>query len=299
MPTLTLLVGPPGSGKSTKAHQYLATEGDRIERTVYVNQDSQKDKHLDIFLDALDKGQDIIVDRMNFNKQQRERYLGPAKLKGYTTRIDVLHEAYDTCLGRIRERFGKHETVNDEKSARGALQTFFGKYERPQEGEADQINFIYPSGNKPKAVICDLDGTLADCEHRRHFVRRPQGEKKDWRSFFLNMDKDPVIEPVYEILYRFQSESPEDMNIVFCSGRPDDYAKLTKEWLEKTGLKYSSLLMRSRHDTRQDDIIKEILLDFEILTRYTPMFILDDRQQVVDMWRKRGYICLQVAPGDF
>lgn len=57
--------------------------------------------------------------------------------------------------------------------------------------------------------------------------------------------------------------------------------------------------MRNRHDMRQDSIIKEILLDFEILTTYNIKVWLDDRQQVVDMLRKRNIPVFQVAKGDF
>jgi hypothetical protein len=87
--------------------------------------------------------------------------------------------------------------------------------------------------------------------------------------------------------------------IVLCSGRPDDHEKPTREWLSRSYPYYDDLFMRLRGDHRQDNIAKENILDFEILTRYTPYFMIDDRAQVVEMWRKRGFTCLQCAPGDF
>ena len=45
--------------------------------------------------------------------------------------------------------------------------------------------------------------------------------------------------------------------------------------------------MRRRNDFRQDNIIKEVILDFELLTRYNIEFCLDDRNQVVKMFRDR------------
>lgn len=293
MAKMILMCGPPGSGKSTLAKK-LESEG-----FVRVSQDDQgKSGHQELFRESIRAGKDVVVDRMNFNKQQRNDYLVTAKAANYETEIRVVHEPYEVCLDRALNRQG-HPTITDEKGARSAIQTFFTKYERPLAGEADVLTFIYPEKEKLPAVICDLDGTFADCEHRRHHVRRTDGQKKDWRSFFLDMSKDPIIFPVYEILFKFQGTSLEDCNIVFCSGRPDDYRKLTKEWLAQTGIQYTALYMRNRHDSRQDDIIKEILLDFEILTRFKPKFILDDRDQVVKMWRRRGFMCLQVAEGDF
>lgn len=65
------------------------------------------------------------------------------------------------------------------------------------------------------------------------------------------------------------------------------------------GVTNDELLMRPRNDFRKDDVIKENLLDFEILTKYQPYFIIDDRKQVVDMWRRRNLTVLQCAEGEF
>lgn len=313
MPKVTLLVGPPGSGKSTLAKQFLLTEGDRIERSVYVNQDSQKDDHIRLFLDSVDAGKDIIVDRMNFNKQQRARYLDLAIMKGYESEIIVLHQPYQVCLERMRERFGNHETIHEEKHARQALGTFFGKYERPEQWEADKITFIYPDGPKQKVIVCDLDGTLCNVEHRRHHVRPPAPHeaalapdgnffpvpnpfKKNWAAFFAGIPNDTPNQWCLDILAKFNATGTR---IVFCSGRSTNEQKSTEEWLKKHCGFMWTLYMRDRHDSRQDSIVKEIILDFELLTRYEPYFMIDDRKQVVDMWRKRGFVCLQCDEGDF
>lgn len=287
---LMMLVGPPGSGKSTFAKKY------EERGFVYINQDLQGREHLHLFDLAVLDGKDVIIDRMNFNKIQRSRYIDVAKKNGYETAITVFHENYKTCFERCNAR-KDHATIKDESNARSALNMFFTKYERVSDDEADTVQRIWPDGNKPSAIICDLDGTLCNVEHRRHFVNRPNGVKKDWHGFFEAMSEDPVIEPVKAILVKFVIDYT---NIVYCSGRPDNYRKTTEEWLIKHNADFHvDLFMRNRSDQRQDDIVKEIILDFEILTRYTPFFMLDDRQQVVDMWRKRGYHCLQCAPGDF
>ena len=46
--------------------------------------------------------------------------------------------------------------------------------------------------------------------------------------------------------------------------------------------------------------IKKEIVDEHIKGKYFVKFVLDDRDQVVDMWRKEmGYACLQVNYGDF
>lgn len=285
MAKLTMLVGPPGSGKSTYAKTMDA---------VYINQDSQgKDGHITAFRNAVREQKDIVVDRMNFNKEQRKRYL--EAVVGYEISIVVFHENYKECLDRCRARFGNHETINEEQSARSALQTFFTKYERPSEGEAQKIEFKYPDNEKISVIYSDLDGTLCNIEHRVHHVNRTDGKRKDWKSFFAEIPNDTVNEPVMTVLNKFKDTHP----IIYCSGRDDNQRKMTQEWLNSNRAPEGHLYMRNRQDMRPDYIIKEIILDFELLTRYNILFCLDDRNSVVDMLRKRGLTVFQVAPGDF
>lgn len=317
---LTLLVGPPGSGKSTLARHMkeCADENSVYSHTVYVNQDSQgPNRHFQIFEEAIKEGKVVIVDRMNFNKQQRQRYIEVAKKAGYTVHAYVLCETPTTCLERMLKREG-HETIKDEKGARSALQTFITKYEAPEFSEGiDLIERFYPETLKPKCIVVDLDGTLCNIEHRRHFVippktsnvlgqldpldptEPPKSFKKDWGSFFKGIPDDKVNVWCLELVKRFAP----NYEIVFCSGRDENQKKATVEWIEKnTGLseyKDYTLFMRHRNDSRQDYLVKEILLDFEILPRFSPLFMVDDRKQVVDMWRRRGFVTLACDEGDF
>ena len=71
--------------------------------------------------------QNIIVDRINHTKEQRQRYLAPAKAAGYSTEIVVLHEPYEVCLKRCIER-KDHPTIKDEATAKKALHMFYTKY---------------------------------------------------------------------------------------------------------------------------------------------------------------------------
>jgi len=79
---------------------------------------------------------------------------------------------------------------------------------------------IWPLSQATKVLcLCDIDGTLADLSHRRHFV---QQEPKDWGGFFAAMDKDDVRVEIREQVAAFMRQGYE---IIFVSGRPDTYRK--------------------------------------------------------------------------
>ena len=57
--------------------------------------------------------------------------------------------------------------------------------------------------------------------------------------------------------------------------------------------------MRADKDQRPDNIIKGEILDMFRKEGRDIAFAVDDRQQVVDMWRENGVLCLQCDVGDF
>lgn len=297
MKQITLLVGPPGSGKSTRREAMLRNDPSLV---VVSQDDLGKAGHHIAFNEALARGDSMVIDKMNFSKKARAAYINNAKYAGYTTEIVVLHEASHICMERMLAR-KNHPTISDAKGAGSALHTFMSKYERPEADEADVVTFVYPDRKKPTCVPVDLDGTLCNIDHRLHFVR---GEgKKDWKNFMYNIPGDSVNLWCHSLIFALTHSVSQ---IIYCSGRGDEQREVTKQWLLDKQLynycfdnKKHHLYMRQRGDHRHDYIVKEIILDFEVLTQFTPLFFVDDRKQVVDMYRKRGFTVLQCAPGEF
>jgi hypothetical protein len=57
--------------------------------------------------------------------------------------------------------------------------------------------------------------------------------------------------------------------------------------------------MRKADDYRKDSIIKKEIYDNDIFPRYNVLFVYDDRNQVVEMWRGLGVKVFQVELGNF
>lgn len=145
----------------------------------------------------------------------------------------------------------------------------------------------------PKIAVFDLDGTLTDATHRLHHIT---GEEKNWDAFFGECDKD---EPIEEVIALMHSLNAAGHDIAIVSGRSEKVRDKTELWLKENDINCHFLLqMRKKGDFRQDHEIKrEWLHNFP--HRDDILFVFEDRQQVVDMWRKEGLLCCQVAPGNF
>lgn len=147
-------------------------------------------------------------------------------------------------------------------------------------------------------VICDIDGTAANINHRRHLVEgKKKGEKVDWGRFFKEMVNDVPNEWCQKLLGALYQQGYQ---IVFVSGRPEDYRTETTLWLrEHYGhIAFEELYMRPAGNYEQDYIIKERIFD-EHLKNEEVLFVIDDRKQVVDMWREKGLTVLQCDEGNF
>lgn len=140
-------------------------------------------------------------------------------------------------------------------------------------------------------VIFDIDGTLADVSERIHHVRR---KPKNWAAFFQGMAQDKAIHSMVRLCNILHAAG---IRIVLCSGRNEEYRQTTMAWLAQEGVQYHELRLRPDGDYRSDVIVKrEMLADIDM---EKILFVVEDRSRVVEMWRARGLVCLQCAPGEF
>lgn len=142
--------------------------------------------------------------------------------------------------------------------------------------------------------IFDLDGTLANIDHRLHYI---QGEVKNWDGFFASCVDDKPIENTIEVLNSLHSCS---FKIWIMTGRSDIVEAETHDWLYLNDVNYDRLIMRKEGDHQPDVMLKEGWLNkyFPINNNHL-MGVFEDRKSVVDMWRRNGVLCYQVASGEF
>lgn len=137
----------------------------------------------------------------------------------------------------------------------------------------------------PKAIMVDLDGTVALMGDRSPY---------DYDKVDLDLPNSPVIDIVTKYSLTHQ--------IIFMSGREDSCEAKTREWINYHIVDNDlyHLFMRKSGDKRKDSIVKRELFEQNIQNKYFIQFVLDDRDQVVEMWRNElGLTCLQVDYGNF
>lgn len=298
MAKLIITSGLPRSGKTTWAKEMVAASGNyvRINRDdlrvmLHNNKWSPRNEEITIATQramvraALAKGKSVIVDDTNLSTNHHESWKQIAK------ECDATFEVKKFESTNIAQLIARDDF--DEVSRRGAHVIVRLALEN---------GFIsFPNDS---VVVCDLDGTLCDIEHRRHFVR---DGNKDWNSFFAGIPDDALRQDVHEMLVKFHKE--EGKKIIFVSARPERTRFDTEAWLFMNGyslsyrldpeddeMRFEALLMRPDSDTRNDTIIKKEILD-RYLRKDWIHTVIDDRPSVVQMWRDNGLPVIDVGDG--
>jgi len=145
-----------------------------------------------------------------------------------------------------------------------------------------------------KTVIFDIDGTLANIEHRRGYL---VGARPNWTRFNAAMGDDTPNGPIVSLYKTLWDSGTYRLEIV--TGRNERFRTLTEHWFTWNEIPFHRITMRADNDHRADHIIKQEILQKFLAEGHVIDFTVDDRQQVVDMWRRHGITCLQCDVGNF
>ena len=146
---------------------------------------------------------------------------------------------------------------------------------------------------RPKAVIIDIDGTLANSPQpsKEHFIN---GDIC-WETWIAATQYSPVHEWCYELVAAMANLG---YRIVYLTARSGgSFSRgITTKWLkENSPVPDFDLYMRDVTDIRHDQEQKKDVLVSEILPRYDVVFVVDDKKANVDMFREFGIPSLHCA----
>lgn len=303
MSKLLILVGAPGSGKSTFARYFLRTEDNWIR----VNRDDFRlmqfgdslmipfyEERISKMVEAsvltlLKSDTNVIIDATNTSLRTIQDMIHT-----YTEYADISFKVFDLPVDELvkhcdkrYEETGKFISKSVVERNVANLKHTLEKFDFapiPRKVQVATISYATQDKNLPKAVICDLDGTLSLLNGRDPYNA-------------ATCDNDLLNEPVAAAL---KMAKQRGYQVILLSGREDKFREPTVRFLDKHQIGYDLLLMRTSNDFRKDNIIKRELFEGEIQGKYFVEFLLDDRNQVVDMWRKDLHLpCFQVNYGDF
>lgn len=294
-PTLKILIGIPASGKSTWAKEFVSKNDNwcivsRDDfRYGWQNRGWCTPKIEAIISDMVDhsietllgRGINVIYDATNV----KAKYLDHFKKFKHIASIE--YQIFDVPKEVAHQRNKERErSVPDDviEKMHNAYLSLLESYDfKPIKRTPKK--YIAPDfdSQKENAIIVDIDGTLAHTSGKR--------SPYDMELVHLD-DSDYNVKRVVNALHY-------EFDIICLSGREDSCYHATKDWLEENGILHQKLLMRKTGDSRKDSIIKEEIFWNDIEPNYNVIAVLDDRDQVVKMWRSLGLKCLQVEPGNF
>ncbi len=149
--------------------------------------------------------------------------------------------------------------------------------------------------------IFDLDGTLALLRKSRRMLLEDKADGQRWRKFYAACVTDLPNEPVIRTMNALRLFA----DVQIWSGRSSEVRAESVEWIaNNTALTTAEVQevfkMRNEGDYTPDHELKQSWLnELPPLDRGRLVATFDDRDQVVQMWRRNEVACFQVAPGDF
>ena len=131
-----------------------------------------------------------------------------------------------------------------------------------------------------KAVIFDIDGTLADSRHRLQYIEQ---QPKQWDKFFSESLKDRYIPDVY---IEYKKHKKAGNKIMILTGRPEVQRTITEEWLYKKDIRYDELYMcpNKLTNTPQHEVKEALILS--LILQYKIYAAYDDNKYMQDIYKK-------------
>ena len=237
--------------------------------------------------ESLMHGTSVIVDDTNLNPayiakvQEIVAHVNTSRKKKITVEVVKFDKSLEDCI--LHDFYREGNCVGEK-----VIRDMYNRWIKGTKN-TDPV-YRQQDESLPESIIVDLDGTVALMGDRSPYDASRCGE-------------DNVNEPVREVIDMFRQANMHTAQVIFLSGRDSKYRQQTAEWIA-TNLNLEDyefeLYMRPEGSTIKDSIVKRCLYEDNVHGKYNVLFVLDDRDQVVKMWREELKLpCFQVNYGDF
>lgn len=281
MPKIIMLRGVQGSGKTcwakekAKTGNYMIVSKDAIrEKLGGYTQKREKDVikiRNQLIRTGIELGKNVIVDDTNLNPVHEKTIRQIAKEIGATFQINdsFMNVPIEECIARDLHR-------GDKAVGASVIWETYHRWVAPNSLKELEKQF-----DKPRCVLCDIDGTLARNTTNRSYY--------DW-SKVGDDTPDPFVGCIIDALanYGIEPNGNRYPTIIYVSGREETARENTEKWLKDNGFDYGELLMREEGDKRPDDVVKEELYHKFVEPKYAVLGVIDDRSMCIRMWQRLG-----------
>lgn len=301
---LTAMRGYPGSGKSTRAKEIAAETGavrvcrDDLRKMLHDNYHTGKTECEEQVTTAeraqvhalLQSGTSVVVDATHLEPRWLRKWAKMAAQYGAEFEVvDITTSALKSAANNVLRRARGERYVGPEVIERMAKRYPISNWPKVTQLETFIPEPVAWVEDLPTAIIVDIDGTVAHMDGRSPYD-------------YTQVHTDTVDE---QVRWLVNSMFRKGVMVLFVSGRDDSCRDETVKWLEYHGILFDELHMRptgakdANGNKLPDYRVKYDLFNQNIRGKYNVRFVLDDRDQVVNLWRALGLKCLQVQPGDF
>src|ERR1700676_754599 len=134
----------------------------------------------------------------------------------------------------------------------------------------------------PNIVLFDVDNTLANMDHRLHYMER---EHVDWDEFEDEAVYDAPIIPTIVAAQAYKAMGKQ----VWCwTGRRERIRSLTEVWLRINGVPFEQLLMKPMDEETPTELLKLRWLQHGPVPSDRVICAYDDDPTVVKVLREKG-----------
>lgn len=298
MPKLVLTKGLPGAGKSHFAREYISKN-----KAINICKDDLRKMmpkaNEGLILKLRDsitfnmflvyKDIDVVWSDTNLNPIHENRAkeivfefnmssAANAQKLPYELEIkDFTDVPIETCI--------KQDLMRLDSVGKDVIMEMYYKWLCPKENDATKLNpYDYP-----RAVIVDIDGTIATTTTRSHYDYTPE-------AILTDAPRNNVIEIIKGFMMS-QSEYGVPTKLIIVSGRKDSCKEATTQWLHNNDVYPDELYMRAEGDDRNDAIVKKEIYDEHIKGKYNVLGVFDDRPRVIRQWRQLGLTVFDCGMG--